>query len=154
MNIVGNDRPDQYQNALHAASPRVRARSATPDHRVPRTYSGGEMPMEESTSIGFDTHGNFTEDESSQVAKRLVVDGGDDRCYVLISTVGYDVGRLLNPYALYFRKEDVGMGHSKTGRSRYEFRQVSAAAFEDYMCFLRTRLETHLRNAERQVLDA
>lgn len=149
--MLTHDRPDRHEDSLYSNP--VADRTGPGGRREMVGYSGGEVPQEGSTALGFDLSGQYSEDDGKVVAKR-VESGGGVRCYVLSSTTGTDAGRLMNPYGLYFDENDISRFHAQKGRARYEFRRVSEDAFEDYLRFLRTRIESHLRSAERRVLDA
>jgi hypothetical protein len=149
--MITHDRPDRHEDAVYSNP--LAGRRGPGGRRELVAYSGGEVPTAESVSLGFDINGQFSDDPNRVVAKR-VQSSERVRCYVLTGTTGTDAGRLLNPYGLYFDENDISRFHAQKGRARYEFRRVSEPAFEDYMRFLRTRIESHLRSAERSVLDA
>lgn len=144
------NRPDDWASAIYRAPEKEKV--GVPK-RAPVTYSGQAIPAEGVKTLGFDARGLHTEVAEDMVAKRVETDRSV-RYFAKFSTAGSDIGHLFNPVGLYFRPAEVKRDQAKTGRARYEFRQLPETAFHEYMKFLQTRVESFLRSAERQVLDA
>lgn len=145
-----HDRPDDLASAIYVAPRPDRPR---PGRRTPIGYSGAVPPPAAAKAILFDDRGGCTESEEDAVAMRAETGRGVSY-HVKFSTGGPDIGHMYNPVGLYFRPAEAKRYQAKTGRARYEFRRVPERAFGDYLQFLRSRTESFLRNAERQVLDA
>jgi hypothetical protein len=145
-----SDRPDRLETGVYRMPPRE---DAARPRRAPVTFSGGDVPSDTEVVVGFDLKGLPTDDADSFAAKRVEAERGT-RHYVKFSTSGSDIGRMLNPFGLYFSQNVLRHDEAKTGRPRYEFKRVPEPAFREYVRFLQTRVESHLRNAERMVLDA
>lgn len=143
-------REDLEDKGIYTPPPRTRGPGRA---RPPRTYDGGSMPADGEVVICFDADGDYTGDPDLACCKQVRTERGL-RHYVKFSTAGHDVGRMLNPVGLYFRRDRAAASDPRTGRTRYVFRAVSEAAFKDYLHFLTTKNETFLRSAERLVLDA
>lgn len=58
-------------------------------------------------------------------------------------------GSLLNPYDMY---EEDRHNRVSEGRKNWEFRKVSKKSFDYYVEFLKTKNQSWLRNAEREIV--
>jgi hypothetical protein len=153
--MIENERPDHLQSSIYVMPERARSgRKVGRGKEVVRAeMSHGDVEPNGPRTLGFDAKGLHTDEADDMVAKRVETDRSV-RFFVKFSTSGHDIGHMFNPFGIYFRPEEVRRDQAKTGRARYEYRQVPERAFADYLHFLTSRVESFLRNAERQVLDA
>ena len=94
-----------------------------------------------------------TEDENGAMAKKVVYSNGKTEFFVKFATAGAGVGRMLNPWGVYYNVGDEHKYEKTMGRKRYEFRKVSEVVFNNYLKFLETRNERHILNAERESVN-
>lgn len=145
-----NERPDLLETGIFNPPARPTSRRVQAPARL---YGGDPVPAPKMTTLGFSIKGEYTEDETGMCAKRQEADG-KIYYFVKFSTSGFDIGRPLDPWGMYFKKEDLNKDSARIGRPRYDYRQVSESAFRDYLHYLTTHDTTYLKSTERQVLDA
>lgn len=109
-------------------------------------------PSEQGDAVCFDIKGQWTPSETKCAAKHINGQRGE-RFFVKFCLDGPDKGHLLNPYSVYFRDGDDVAIATRRGKLRYEFRQVSKTAFQNYIHFLKTRTYSYCQQAEREVLN-
>lgn len=98
---------------------------------------------------GYDGAGREVDPQSSDcVAKSSVVEKtGVAKYFVRVCRRGIDTGTFYNPQ-IHPKAELIRFdGH--TGRMRYDFTEVSRAAFDNYLAFLKTGNTALLRVAQR-----
>lgn len=152
MSQLHTTRPDLLDNGVFRRTP---ADKATPAARTPQLL--GEANLQEdlpqTTSYFVDTRGQATIHEADSVAK-VDTTAGRDAYFVKFATGGVSRGTLCNPRGMYFEGRHLQTDERRSGRARYEFRQVNKEVFDDYMNYLVGHDATFLRRAERAVLDA
>jgi hypothetical protein len=99
----------------------------------------------------FKEMGKLTEETNSSYAMRREQPGGITEYFIKFATTGPGVGRILNPWGIYFTPGDEFKFEKQMGRKRYEFSKVSQNVFENYIKFLETRNTRYILNAEREV---
>lgn len=101
----------------------------------------------DSQTFYYDADGNITEKESpSSVAKMYVRYDELRRYYIKAGRAG----QLINTVAADFNRGDsVAV---KDGRVKYEYKETSEEVFENYLKFLKTKLEVYLKQAQRATL--
>jgi hypothetical protein len=144
--MTDHERPDDYTLSIHTSKRPVSTRTR-------RRPSDGLVEPAPVDTIFYGINGQPTLATDEVIAKITMV-SEVHRFYLLFSTSGHDIGHMVNPYGIYFNKNDLKREQAKTGRDRYEFREVSEDTFNKYIDFLITRNESFLRVAERMVLDA
>lgn len=129
-------------------------RPSKPGFKVgPPRYVSKDLPFkEQGESLCFDVRGVWTADQERCAAKRVKTNRGI-HYFVKWCLEGPDKGHLLNPYSIYFREGDDIKMEQRRGRLRYEFKQVSETAFNNYIKFLQTKLYALCQAAEREILN-
>jgi len=100
-------------------------------------------------SAGYDWSGREIDPSCSDcVARRTVVEKtGVTKHFVRVCRRGIDTGTFYNPQV--HPKAELIRSDGHTGRMRYDFTEVSQAAFDNYLSFLKTGNTSLLRVAQR-----
>lgn len=91
---------------------------------------------------GVNISGHEVEDEDAMAAKR-VSNGSDHRFYLR-----FENGKVMDPYALSFKHEDLLNAKVVRGKLRYEFREVDAKVYVIYLEYLKSRATRYLNQIE------
>lgn len=98
--------------------------------------------------------GKLTEDTNGSYAKKCNYINGRTEYFVKVATAGAGIGKLLNPWGVYYKPGDDTRYEKQMGRKTYEFKHVNQNIFDQYMKFLETKNQRYLLNAERENSNA
>lgn len=134
----------------------VRAKPPEPKRGKPiyidnANVNQNNLPHNEPIEFHFKESGRLTEDTVGSYAMKREYPNGRKEYYVKFATAGSGVGRMLNPWGVYYKDGDDVKYEKTMGRKRYEFKKVQENIFDSYMNFLRTRNERYILVAEREV---
>lgn len=105
----------------------------------------------ESQFFGLDGHKSDTDFPGSIAKLSVDSENKSEKHFVKFATTGRDAGHMFDPHSPNFDKTKLEAFYEQFGRSHYEFRKVSKAAFDAYMRFLESGNPLHLRHAEREI---
>ena len=95
--------------------------------------------------------GRIVDEGLGAFARKIEKKTGPKQYYVKFATVGSNVGRMLNPWGLYYTPGDEVRYEKQHGRQKYEFQRVNEEVFNTYIKFLTTRSERYILQAEREI---